>query len=92
MPPWLLKRLVKPTKKEDSIPNQFEYIETQYWFKDRPEVPVWVTILDKFTHHYSHEAMYYIRLEKVGCIGGALVEYKTINEEDLRDMWEKRKV
>lgn len=93
MPLWLSKILTKNNKKEDvnRIPDQFEFIETQYWFKDRPEVPVFVTILDKFVHYYSNETMYHIRIERVGCMGSGLVEYETVDEEHLRRMLEKKK-
>ena len=92
MPLWFSKILARNAKRSDSeIPKQFEFIETQYWFKDRPEVPVFVTILDAFEHHYSHEMMYHIRIEKSGFTGMGIVEYDTVDEEHLRRMLETKK-
>lgn len=98
MPLWLAKLLSQNQQKrfdtkssQFNINDQFEYIESQSWFNDRP-VPTCITILDKFTHHYSYETMYYIRIEQIGCYGGSLVKYNTISEKDLRELLNKRKV
>jgi hypothetical protein len=76
--------------KKDSIPKQFEYIETQYWFKDRPEVPIWVTVFGSFVHHYSNETFYRIRIEKMGFLNVPYTEYRIVDEKELRTMMETR--
>lgn len=79
-----------------NIPKQFEYIETYYRFKNRPEAPVFVTILDAFEHHYTGTKMYHIRMEhdgKFGFVGtpSPIVDYKTVTESEIMDMLAKRK-
>ena len=74
------------------IPEQFEFIEAQWQFENRPEISKFVTILDKFEHHYSHEMMYHIRIESLYVLfGDAKVEYKTVKESDILDMLKTRK-
>ena len=93
MPLWLAKMLARKSETDNKIPEQFEFLERQWQLKDKPEIPKFVTILDKFEHHYSHEVMYYVRIEFIGCIfNSSMVEYKTIKESELLEMLEKRKV
>lgn len=87
MPLWFGKMLLR----NNLMPVQFEFIE-EWEFTDLPGIPKYVTILDKFEHHYSHEIMYHVRIEFiVGIFKQARVEYKTVTEPELLDML-KRKV
>lgn len=77
------------------VPKQFEFIEVHYQFKDRPEAPVFVTILDKFEHYYTGTKMYYVRLEHDGTFGfdgkiSSFVDYKTITEDEMALMLSKQ--
>ena len=92
MDPKWFRKIFHKREYVETIPNQFEFIDTLTIFRDMPKVPVYVTILDKFVHHYSNEMMYYIRLETVGCFGSGMVDYKTIKESELLDMLKTRKV
>lgn len=79
-----------------NIPNQFEYMRTNYQFAGHPQSPVFVTILDAFEHHYTGTKLYHIRVEHDGTFGlggtpSPFVDYKTIRESDLLDMLSKRK-
>ena len=68
-----------------NIPKQFEYLKPEYFIKDVSSIPVFVTVLDEFTHHYSGEPMYYIRLEWIWD-GTAKAEYKIVDKETILDM------
>ena len=78
-----------------NIPKQFEFLETYYQFTNRPQAPVFVTILEDFVHHYTGTKMYHIRLEHDGTFGfhsqpSSFVDYKTVAESDLLKMLENR--
>lgn len=78
-----------------NIPKQFEFIEVYYQFANRPEAPVFVTVLETFNHHYTGEKLYHIRLEHDGTFGfggnpSSFVEYKTVSEDVMADMLEKQ--
>ena len=77
------------------IPKHFEYVETYTQFKNFPQAPVFVTVLDEFVHHYTGTKMCYVRLEHDGTfgLGGKpipFVEYKTVTEDQMADMLAKR--
>jgi hypothetical protein len=75
------------------IPEQFEFNERQWQLKDKPEISKFVTVLDKFEHHYSQEMMYYIRIEYIGIVfASPQVEYEVVKESVLLEMLEKRKL
>ena len=93
MPLWLAKMFAKNSQKSEDIPEQFEFLEREWSLKDKPEIPKFVTILDRFEHHYNHEVMYYVRIEYTGYIfNSSMVEYETIKESRLLEMLEQRKV
>lgn len=71
-----------------NIPKQFEYLRPEHFIKDIDITPVFVTVLDEFTHHYSGETMFHIRLEFMWC-GNAKVEYQTVDKEVMFDMLSK---
>lgn len=79
-----------------NIPKQFEFMEVYHQFTNRPEAPVFVTVLETFKHHYTGEEMYHVRLEHDGTFGlggkpSSFVEYKAITEDVMVDMLAKRK-
>lgn len=79
-----------------NIPKQFEYVETNHQFTSRPKSPVFVTILDAFAHHFTGTKLYRVRIEHDGTFGfggrpSPFVDYKTITESELMDMFAKRK-
>ena len=92
MPLWFAKLLRNNDIKDlDIIPEQFEYNEKAYAYRDSGKCPVYVTILDKFIHHYTHEIMYYIRMEHLTEIMKVpVVEYKTITRDEIIKMLEAR--
>lgn len=74
-----------------NIPKQFEFIKTYYQFTNRPNAPVFVTILNEFTHHYTGTKMYHIRIEHDGTFGfncqpSPFVDYKTVTEGEMVEM------
>lgn len=78
------------------IPKQFEFLKTYHQFTSRPQAPVFVTILDEFTHHYTGMKMYSIRLEHDGTFGlgshpSSFVDYQIITEDEMVAMVEKIK-
>jgi len=77
-----------------NISKQFEYIDSLYIGKERKEVPKFVTILDEFEHHYTGIKMYRIRIEYASYITESypVVEYETLQERYLLDMFKLRKV
>ena len=86
---------MKKSSENESIPTQFEFVDTLWDFKDHPKINRFVTILDEFTHHYTKEKMYYIRIEflyKGSLANYSMVEYKTVGEGELKKMIETRKV
>lgn len=73
---------------------KFEYVETMYWLINKPTRKVFVTVMDKFVHHYSGVKMYHIRVERIekGIISDYIytTEYKTVEQKELDDMLRTR--
>ena len=79
-----------------NVPNQFEFFEVYYQFKNRPVAPVFVTVLDAFVHHFTGTKMYHVRIEHDGTFGisgspSPFVDYKTVTDSEMMDMLAKRK-
>lgn len=52
---------------------------------------VYVTVVDKFYHHYTKETMRYIRMETVGSVTGvAMAQYKMVNEAGWKSILASR--
>lgn len=54
-------------------------------------IPGWssarfITVLDKFEHHFTGETVYEIRIEQVGVLGSSLAERKYVTEEYLEEL------
>ena len=51
----------------------------------------YITVLDKFYHHYTRETIRYIRIENILSITGAAnVTYKAVDENEWKDILAKR--
>ena len=79
-----------------NFPKAFEYTEVFYQFSNRPEAPVFVTVLDVFEHHYTGDKMFHIRIEHDGTFGfggtpSSFAEYKVVTESQMVEMLAKRK-
>lgn len=50
----------------------------------------YLTVIDSFEHHYTHETMRKVRFEQIGISGRGVVEETCINETQFKDLYNKR--
>ena len=81
-----------------AFPKQFEYVDILRFSDSEFSSPKYVTILDEFAHHYTGDKYYRIRIEHNCYIfndahfeDNPVVEYKTVCEKKLREIYGKRK-
>ena len=88
-------RYEKDESKNDDMafPKQFEYVDILRFSDRESSSPKYVTIIDEFSHHYTGDRYYRIRIEYNSYIfdDHPIVEYGTVNEKKLREMHGKRK-
>lgn len=54
--------------------------------------PVFVRVLDVFTHRYTKEMMRRIRIESIEPYGtNGLAEYRVVNESEFQALFERRR-
>ena len=75
------------------IPQEFDSYEVPQKCADRmirPKIPVHITILGSFTHYFTKEKRYNVRVESTGLFGAeAMEEYRTISEKELHEYLEE---
>ena len=74
------------------VPKSFEYEEMLVCLKDHPKIFKFATVLDTFTHHYSGDIMYRVRVEYFG-YGSKIpmVEYETWDAAQMAMMLARHK-
>lgn len=79
------------SKPEDEIPKEFDSYEVPMTVRDRmirDRIPIHITIIGEFTHYYTREKRYTIRVESTGLFNAhAEDEYRTVSENELNDFY-----